>query len=265
MQRSPIRGLQTHNPEVIRWFGPITLQLQISILRSFAVHFGQHRAASFIHPCLYDSQLPTPLQYASRICASYGLEEGLFSSPKSNIIRRQIGQMLRLAAKAGSFSELVAYVQAIALLQIFCLLEAHGDSEEQAERDDEMFRDLAHLLYIQAPVQLPKMLGPWRAWLFAESVRRTILVCHIILAVHGVLRRGYAVHLLCVEALPFDMRSQLWNADTADAWEVATAVSHDPPLVSPRQFTTLRQQTEGASPLEDLLLQSFKYRGSSDF
>lgn len=167
--------------------------------------------------------------------------------------------MLRLAARAGSFSELLAYVQAIAFLQITCLLEGQEGCDEEAERDDRFFWELAQLLYLQAPAQLPRMLGPWRAWLFAESVRRTILVCHIILAVHGALRRGYAVHLLCVEALPFDMRAQLWDAGSADAWEKATAASHEPSLVSLRQFVSLHHPpARSASSFEDLLLLSFK-------
>lgn len=261
---SSILGVQTWIPEVVRSYSPVTLQKQIGILRTFVVQFAQHGAASFLHPCLYESRLPKPLQHVSQICGSYGLKQGTFASLKPGSIYPCVSQMLRLATGTDSFPELVEHVQAIAILQILCLLEGHEGSGEEAERNEKIFWNLAQLLYTEAPVHLPTMLSPWRAWLFAESVRRTILVCHIIMAVRGALRRGFAVHLLCVEALPFDMRGRLWDAETADAWEAATAASHEPSLVSLRQFTTLHQPERSASPFEDLLLLSFKSWGGFD-
>lgn len=244
-------------PEVVRLFSPATLQRQLDILQTFAVYFAQNGAASFVHPCLYDCRLPEPLQHASRVCANYGIEERLPPSSSPDAAHPQTRQMLHLAAKSTSFSELVAHVQAIALVQITRLLNDPSPVED-SDREDRAFWVLAQLLWKWAPARLPRALSPWRAWLFAESVRRTILVCHIILAVRGVLRRGYAVHLLCVEALPFDMRGELWEAESAQGWEAAAGNSGGPSLVSMRQFAALKVCGGTASPFEDLLLLSFK-------
>lgn len=250
-------------PEVIRSFSLDTLHQQLSILRSFAAKFAQHGAAPFLHPCLYESRLPQPLQQASRICASYELNDGVAASGKPGNIRAQTRQMLCLAPKVGSFSELLAYVQALSFLQIVCLLESQQDSEE-TDRDDKIFWELSLSLWKQAPVQLSRTLSPWRAWLFAESVRRTIIVCSIILAVRGALRRGYTTYLLCVEALPFDMRSQLWNSDTADAWELAASAYNEPSLVSLHRFTALQRSPQSTSSFESLVLLFSKHRDSSE-
>lgn len=250
---------QAYIPEIVRLFSPNTLQRQTAILGSFASEFATHGGTSFLHSRFYDSRLPGPLQHISGICAGYGLKEGPYCSIDLEGIRAQVGQMLRLSAQQSSFSEFLAHMQAIAFLQIICLfIEGHEDSEE-GERHDKTFQELTLLLYSRAPEQLPRTLSPWRAWLFAETVRRTIIVCQIILVVRGALRHGYAVYLLCVESLPFDMRARLWDAGTADEWEAALAASHEPSLVSLSQFTTLRQPARSTSYFENLLLLSFQY------
>lgn len=258
-ERGPLFGLWTHIPTVVRLFEPIIVQRQLDILKSFVINFARTGTTSFLHPFLYGTRLPGPLQYVSRTYRNYGLNEDIFANVQVTNLHSQTSQMLRSAAKAGPFSELLGSVQAIALLRIVCLFqEQQSYSTEDAECDDEIFWELVMILYIRAPAKLPRTLSSWRAWLLAESVRRTILVCYVILAIQGVLRRGYAAHSLCVEALPFDMRAKIWDVDTADAWEAATATSHEPQLVSLRQFITLRQFAQSAPPLESLLLLFFR-------
>lgn len=258
-EQGPLFGLWTQIPKVVRLFSPITIQQQLTILKTFVINFAQHGAASFLHSCLYDTRLPLPLQYVWGICASSGSKEGLFSNLHAENVHAQASEMLRSAARAESFLELLSHIQAAALLRIICLFQDQGNySEEDTRRDEETFWELALILYIRAPAKLPSTLSPWRAWLLAESVRRTILVCYIIMAVHSVLRRGYVVHMLCVEALPFDMRAPLWDADTAAEWEAAAAASHEPSLVSLREFAALQAQAQSGPSLETLVLLSFR-------
>lgn len=260
-ERGPLFGLWSHMPHVVRLFSPVTIQRQLDILKSFVISFAQNGTASFLHHCLYDAHRPASLQYTSTICTDCVSEEDLFADIRTRNIHYQTSHMMRSAARTGPFLELLAHVQAVALLRIICMYQGQEIkySGEEAERDEEVFWELVLILYIRAPATLPRSLSPWRAWLLAESVRRTIIVCYIILAVQSVLRRGYAAHSLCVEALPFDMRAQLWHVDNASGWEAAAAFASDePPLVSLRQFKALRRLAPSVAPLESLFLLSFE-------
>ncbi|KAI1177345.1 hypothetical protein F4777DRAFT_213315 [Nemania sp. FL0916] len=281
--------LQIYNAlrhEIIRTFDAATVRRQISILQGFAMQFARSGSNAFIHHYLYKSRTPGPLADVSSMIkinvnassSSVDLEFGrLFTSQG---LQFTIRRLVHLGIKAASFDELVSYVQAVALVQILRLFQEYdngpkeNDDNDNDNDDDDPERDnpaiwaLAHKLWQRAPAQLPSSLSPWHAWLFAESVRRTLLVCNILLSVCAVRRRGFAVHAVCIEALPFDMRTRLWDADSEDAWREATTTTPADgdadgalPLVSFRQFKSLQQSEAdalGCSPFETLLHLSFK-------
>ncbi|KAI1181830.1 hypothetical protein F5B17DRAFT_444731 [Nemania serpens] len=250
--------LPIYNPlrqEVIRTFGRETIQQQMSILQSFSVQYAQCGSNAFIHPCLYESRSPPPLLDVScMISASCKLEAERLPIPLSQTFKPKVRHLLYSGARASSYTELVSCIQAIVLLQIARLF--HDDREDDSEHENRAIWALTSRLWQHAPTQLPSSLSPWQAWVFAESVRRTLLVCNILLSVCGALRRGYAVHAVCIEALPFDMRTQLWDANSEDSWKAAAA-NCTAPLVSFRQFKSLREPTND-SPFESLLRLSFK-------
>lgn len=251
--RLPIYNALRH--EVIRTFGRETIQRQISILQCFSDHYVRRGFNAFIHSHLYEPQLPPPLfDISSIINASHELKVGRLPVPVSQIFKLKVRRLLYLGARASSYTELVSCVQAIVLVQIARLF--HEDREDDIEQENQAIWALTRRLWQHAPTQLPSSLSPWQAWVFAESVRRTLLVCNILLSVYGVLRRGYAVHAVCIEALPFDMRTQLWDANSEDSWKAA-ALDCTTPLVSFRQFKSLQQPTSN-SPFENLLHLSFK-------
>ncbi|KAJ9637573.1 hypothetical protein H2204_004722 [Knufia peltigerae] len=59
----------------------------------------------------------------------------------------------------------------------------------------------------------------WHAWILAESVRRAILMTCLIQGVYHGWLRGYCYHEVFIQALPFDVRPGLWNAESEDEWE----------------------------------------------
>ncbi|KAI0490407.1 hypothetical protein F4859DRAFT_7162 [Xylaria cf. heliscus] len=254
--------LQIYNPlrlEVIRTFDPATVERQISILRDFPLKYARCGSNAFIHPCLYESHSPGPLSDVSSILGAIReLEVEHLDIPVSRILKLKIRHFLHVGARAGSYTELVSCVQAIVLLHISRLSRA--DPDDDPERDNRAIWALTHELWVRAPTQLSSSLSPWRAWVFAESVRRTLLICNILVGVYEVLKHGYAVRHLCIETLPFDMRTQLWEADTEESWRAAASYNHTcaPPLVSMRQFKSLRQSSSSHSPFESLLYLSFK-------
>ncbi|KAI1747349.1 hypothetical protein F4782DRAFT_425474 [Xylaria castorea] len=254
--------LQIYNPlrlQVIRTFDPTTVEGQINILQGFPLKYAWCGSNAFIHPYAYESHSPAPLSDVSSILGAIcGSEVEHAHIPVSQILKFKVRHLLHLGARASSYTELVSCVQAIVLLHIFRL--SHGDPEDDGlDHDNWAIWALTHKMWERAPTQLSSSLSPWRAWLFAESVRRTLLVCNILLSVYEVLKRGYAIRHLCIEALPFDLRTQLWKADTEESWRAAASYNGcAPPLVSFRQFKSLRKSCSPHSPFENLLCLSFR-------
>ncbi|PNP86543.1 hypothetical protein FNYG_00245 [Fusarium nygamai] len=260
MSRPMNNGLQIFNPlhlEIVRVFDQATLHQLSDILRSFPSQFVEHGKTSFIHSALYDPS-PPPLKEVRDVCYSYQVAGDYLASSRLNTLRLTIRRLLRLSKRTSTFADTLAYAQAISLAQIIRLLECHNTNEDDNERDNEEMWALTHKLWQHAPTQLPSSLSPWKAWLFSENVRRTIMVCNILLAVYSSLKRGYTMHALCVEALPFDVRTKLWDADSESAWEAAAWKVPGPYLVTLSQFTDLQRPEVSGSQFEDLLLLSFR-------
>ncbi|KLO92084.1 uncharacterized protein LW93_7713 [Fusarium fujikuroi] len=261
MSKSMHNGIQIFNPlhlEIVRVFDQETLHHLSDMLRTFPGQFAEHGKTSFIHSALYDPTLPPPLKQVRDVCYSYHIAGDYLADSRLNALRLTIRRLLRLSKCTSTFADTLAYAQAINLAQIVRLLECHDLKEDEIERDNEEMWALTHKLWQNAPTQLPSSLSPWKAWLFSENVRRTIMVCNILLAVYSSLRRGYTMHSLCVEALPFDVRTKLWDADSESAWEGAAWKVPGPYLVTLSQFTELQQPAIGGSRFEDLLLLSFR-------
>ncbi|KAJ3542470.1 hypothetical protein NM208_g4076 [Fusarium decemcellulare] len=254
--RSPDTGLQIYNPlhlEVVRVFDLTTLHHLSGILRSLPAEFSRRGNTCFVHKGLYGSQLPLPLQIARDICGSHLAGRKQLADPGLNTLTFTARHVLRLGARAGSFAETLANTSTLNTIDFPDM------SEDEVEHDNEAMWALTHQLWRRAPGQLPSTWSPWQAWLFSENVRRTILVCNILLGVYTSLRRGYAIHSLCIEALPFDMRTQLWDAHSETSWLAAVSHVPEPSLVTFRQFVALKQPTLNDEPeFEKLLLLAFK-------
>ncbi|KAF5552262.1 hypothetical protein FNAPI_7177 [Fusarium napiforme] len=261
MSRPMNNGLQIFNPlhlEIVRVFDQATLHHLSAILRSFPSQFVEHGKTAFIHSALYDPSLPPPLKEVRDVCYSYHIAGDYLASSRLNTLHLTIKRLLRLSKRTSTFADTLAYAQAISLAQIIRLLECHDTNEDDIERDNEEMWAVTHQLWQHAPTQLPSSLSPWKAWLFSENVRRTIMVCNILLAAYSSLKRGYTMHSLCVEALPFDVRTKLWDADSESAWEVTALKVPGPHLVTLSQFSDLQRSDVGGSRFEDLLLLSFR-------
>ncbi|KAL6924176.1 hypothetical protein FSST1_001450 [Fusarium sambucinum] len=254
-------GVYIFNPlhlEVVRVFDLATIHQLSDILRSFPAEFAEDNKTAFIHPGIYASCLPHQLQQVRDLCFSYQVGGEYLAGYRLDTLRSTIRRLLRSATRTSSFGDTLAYTQAISLAQIIRLLVCNDTSEDQMERDNEDMWALTHQLWQHAPTQLPSTLRPWQAWLFSESVRRTIMVCNILLAVYSSLNRGYAMHSLCVEALPFDVRTHLWDAETEEEWEVGASRTTGLSLVTLSQFTASQLVFSHGSRFEDLLVQAFK-------
>ncbi|OJJ04067.1 hypothetical protein ASPVEDRAFT_85480 [Aspergillus versicolor CBS 583.65] len=73
-------------------------------------------------------------------------------------------------------------------------------------------------LLASAQTRMPPNQSPWQAWIFGESVRRTIIMSYTLVMSISSFEYGYCSHWLFLESLPFDRRAGLWMAGSPQAW-----------------------------------------------
>lgn len=114
----------------------------------------------------------------------------------------------------------VPIMEALTALQSLLILVATLVSNKQVTGKD--FLDLilawTESLLASAQTKMPPDQSPWQAWLFGESVRRTIIMSYTLVMSISSFQYGYCSHWLFLESLPFDKRVGLWMAGSPQAW-----------------------------------------------
>ncbi|KAL2862448.1 Zn(II)2Cys6 transcription factor domain-containing protein [Aspergillus lucknowensis] len=225
--------------EILKTHDRAIIQFLIDGMRQFPITFAEGMKTLFIHPHLYDSSLPQPIRDIHTICRLLrGSEQtSLPFEIIACVVRQKSAKIRQQAERVTTFEELLACIQALILAQ--CILIFHGDEDDEyAEYTNSMLASLARRLWEQAPIQLPGDLSLRRAWLFAESVRRTIIVSYILCGAYSLGKRNYSMRTPFVDALPFDVRTSLWDAPSEDSWEKATS-SRPVSMVSLREYSDM--------------------------
>ncbi|KAH1492133.1 hypothetical protein KXX57_007032 [Aspergillus fumigatus] len=120
--------------------------------------------------------MPTQIIAAYDLCklhAQIDQGKGTGTATLGPRLRQQLINLLDQFRHAKSFEELLACAQALILLQ--CIVLLRDDQNKYSDGVSCSLADLGHRLWQQAPFQLPHALSPRRAWIYAESVRRTII------------------------------------------------------------------------------------------
>lgn len=114
----------------------------------------------------------------------------------------------------------VPIMEALTALQSLLILVATLVSNKQVTGKD--FLDLilawTESLLASAQTKMPPDQSPWQAWLFGESVRRTIIMSYTLVMSISSFQYGYCSHWLFLESLPFDKRVGLWMAGSPQDW-----------------------------------------------
>ncbi|KAH8689902.1 hypothetical protein BGW36DRAFT_389924 [Talaromyces proteolyticus] len=232
---------------------PEIIQMVANIVRQTPVLFAQGNSP-FIHPCLYGKSMPKPIRDMRDIC-SLCLSDGHLSGSKLySLLQQKIIMLLHAARKAANFEELLACVQGLVLAQCIQLTDGNIDAKSM-ERLNEIIISLSRRLWAQVPTELPSTMTPWRAWMFAESVRRTIIYSHVVSATVSLLNRGYACRTPFVDALPFDVRTWLWEIRSESRWTQFNA-NTELPMVSLYEFTNFLEfgESECYSSFEGVIV-----------
>ncbi|KAJ5681779.1 uncharacterized protein N7477_001719 [Penicillium maclennaniae] len=127
----------------------------------------------------------------------------------------------------------LASVQSLALFQIICLFDGDIRMRADAEPIEPTFSNWIAQLRL-------------RSWIFAESVRRTVIIGFTIQGLYCFLKNGWDNSHRQFESLSFFAQKALWAAHSEYQWRSALG-THSP---LPVRFSKWDTDITAASPLE---------------
>ncbi|RDW72677.1 Zn(II)2Cys6 transcription factor domain-containing protein [Aspergillus mulundensis] len=266
----PRPQLTIHHPlhlEIPKGYEPSIISFLVAGVSSLPMAFARDMKTHFIHPelwpCGANGTPPPPLRDIHALCQLFTRCQNT-TTFLSLLRQKTLYHYRRISHTAtATFSDTLASTQALLLAQ--CMLITTDPNTPYSEATSSMLLSLAQKLYAQAPVQLPSSLSPRRAWLFAESVRRTIIVAFMLRSVYSLQKRNYSVRTPFVDSLPFDIRTGLWDGNAragADMVVDTGAAASTDAIVSLHQYSGMLESglVHGISPFGGLILAACRGR-----
>lgn len=212
--------------EIAKEYDPSAIRFLVNGIREFPRSFAKTQKTLFIHPDANMPEPPAPLRDIYWLCKLQLQAEGAKRSQVlCPLLRRKLAEYTRHLSHALGIEDLLGYSQALILIQCILAL-GEDDSNEYFEGTSVLLESVAERLWQQAPIQLPSSLSPRHAWLLAESVRRTIIVSLMLRSAYSLHTRNYSVRTPFVDALPFDVHTELWDDGSQQTWAKAGPGSH---------------------------------------
>lgn len=185
--------------------------------------FFQQRKTPFIHPRLYDSYLPNAIQDAFTVSASYCTKNPETEEMVFRILEMKAEALLNQDYQTQSIEALLAAVQALMLFHVMQLFDGDIRQRSIAEQNLEAVRLLTNQLNMRAMEELDSSSGStWETWIFAESLRRTVIMSLFIDGLYYVLKSGVCPNVSMLSMLPFTAGEQSWNATSDASWRART-------------------------------------------
>lgn len=195
------------------------------------------KPAPFIHPKL---RLPRRSISSHLFIAIDALRREPCISP----LYPPLQDLLRAKPGGDTIEDALDAVQALLLYMLALLFGDDANGQTTAKSYFTQLIEWVALLETRAHNLTTKGLSPWQGWLFGESIRRTILVAHIVICVYFPGKYNHPSEKLRMEALPFDGRPGLWLAESPQAWISAAAARRgedvQTELVSWHEFSSAR-------------------------
>ncbi|KAL4810701.1 hypothetical protein BDV18DRAFT_645 [Aspergillus unguis] len=113
--------------------------------------------------------------------------------------------------------------EALSALQVLVIHLESSFSQEKISVQNylNLLIEWTEILLASAQTRMPPAQSPWQAWLFGESVRRTIIMSYALAMGISSYKNGYCAYWLFLESLPFDRRPGLWMGESPQAWIAA--------------------------------------------
>ncbi|KAJ5796987.1 uncharacterized protein N7518_005527 [Penicillium psychrosexuale] len=225
-------------------------------LKAFPNAFVSEGKTAFIHQGLYESYIPQPIQDILGVCALYGGKTVANQGLVYRIIT-QLADRLMVDYAHSSAVDQLASVQAMALLQIIRLFDGDIRQRADAERTEphfvELIRQLQHrsqqLEGTEGNTTCPissEATESWQSWLFAESLRRTIIVGYTLQGLYCFLKNGWDDSHHEFGNLSFFAQKGLWAANSEFQWQ--SALKNHQPL--PVRFNSWDDDISNAKPTD---------------
>ena len=198
------------------------MEFCVTQFRKWPALWLSDRKAPFIHPRLYKS-LPKPLEEAYSACAIYATKNDVNFNIAMATIENKANALLHAPVTAASNPlEHLAAVQALVIFQIIRLFDGDIRQRAQAEAIEPVIIRWTDELCAKSTNETINLsaatAGSWREWLFAESLRRTVIISLMVRGIYALVKVGYCDHGHEVTKLSFTTQTDLWAADSLAEW-----------------------------------------------
>ena len=208
-----------------------TLAYLVHQIRSYTTSFVYQSRTPFIHERIYRNRMPQVLQGAFTICAVYLTINRSNKSTVFQIIEAKAADLLqRNDGPAISIADSLACVQALILVQIVQLFDGDIRQRAIAEQNESTLaqwtEQLQSLVFQTEVHQRASQFQDWQSWIFAESVRRTIMTSHLIRKFYETLKLGYSTGAARMAPMTFTAQAAQWDLPLEDSLQNSSS----PPL-----------------------------------
>ncbi|KAF2116308.1 hypothetical protein BDV96DRAFT_645639 [Lophiotrema nucula] len=220
--------------------------------------------APFIHPMLYQSGMPKPLQDAYAACAIYSTKTPQNEFVALTVIESKANELVRSPNQASwTPLDLLAAIQALLIFQFIRLFDGDIRQRAQAEQSEQLLESWTEQLKSRTEEEqrFTTMTAPsWRSWVFAESVRRTVSMSYFLSGIYSLVKQGYCTLSEKVTANSFTAQKELWDCNSALDWERAKQM-YKPYWVNRMKFDDLLREGKGTE-LDDFgMVMMITYKG----
>ena len=242
-----------------------SFQNMLDELKSFPLKSALYGGNGFIHPGLYRNlEVPQPLEIMQSFLQDRvpDLQHG--QHVPAEVLAPIIASILRTEPTILSFAHTLAFVQSLVTIQILTLFNPSLTPTERSEAESRqnLLLQWSYKLWQTTPSQLPSTLSPCKSYIFAESVRRALLVSCTINNLYQVVKTGSFACTLFLKALPLGANTVLWEDTCRPLSDCKREVTENP-LISYRELKEkwLNGEISNPTTFERMLLEPS--RGSS--
>lgn len=215
----------------------------------------------FIHSRLYHSALPKMMQDAFAI---YALDLTMTETNKLAVFHIMEAKVAELIHKSNEatwpIADNLAGVQALILVHIIQLFDGDIRQRALAEQNEVILVRWTDQLHMRTKNELVASNSPvWPSWIFAESLRRTILMSHLLRGLYSCIKLGFCSNVASLAPSLFTARAPQWDNPVGDTLKCVEQ-SQSPPVVSYYDFVLMsdKRRPVQAEAFERLLLVACK-------
>lgn len=233
----------------------------VTNVRRYPATFVFQGRTPFIHSRLYHGGLPKMMQDSFAICAVYLAMNETNKFAVFHIMAAKVAEMIHESNEEfWSIADNLAGVQALILVHIIQLFDGDIRQRALAEQNEAILLRWTDQLHMRTKNELVASTSPiWPSWPFAESLRRTILMSHMLQGLYSCIKLGFCTNHATLAPLLFTARAPQWDSPVGTTLRLVEQAPL-PPVVSYYDFvlTSDKRRPAQAEAFERLLLVACK-------